>query len=241
MKSESLEKVLEKLTGKLREAFGDRLISVVLYGSAAADDFHEQFSDFNIFCVLNQVTPRELAAAQPVFKWWRELGNPSPLLMSRDEAARSTDCFPIEFSDMKERHRILHGENLVEGIAIDERFHRAEVEHEVRAKLLRLRQKATGLLGDKDLLLRLMADSASTFLVLGRHVLRLSGRAAPWHKREVATELGASFGFEPKAFYTLVDLREQRLKPRDIDPPALFERYLTEIGAIVAAVDNLDR
>ena len=59
---------------------------------------------------------------------------------------------------------------------MDDSFYRAQVEHDLRAKLLRLRQKAAGMLSDEDLLRRLLADSLSTFCVLFRHALHLSGR-----------------------------------------------------------------
>ena len=87
----------------------------------------------------------------------------------------STDCFPIEFHDMQEQRRVLFGKDVIAGLAIDRSFYRAQVEHELRAKLLRLRQKGAGLLSDEKGLLRLMLDSVSTFLVLARHALLLSG------------------------------------------------------------------
>src|SRR5262249_35002207 len=86
---ENTEQKLEDLVQRLREAHQDRLVSVVLYGSAATGDHHEDFSDVNVMCVLKQVTPRELAASEPVFKWWRGLNNPSPLLLSEDEVRTS--------------------------------------------------------------------------------------------------------------------------------------------------------
>ena len=46
---------------------------------------------------------------------------------------------------------------------------------ELRAKLLRLRQKAGEVLIDKQALLRLMIDSVPNFLVLARHALLVSG------------------------------------------------------------------
>ena len=90
-----MERILKELVDRLTKAYQDRLVSVVLYGSAAVGDHHGRFSDLNVFCVLKQLTPRELGESEPVFRWWREKGNPSPLLMSQDEVARSTDCFPI--------------------------------------------------------------------------------------------------------------------------------------------------
>ena len=95
-----MERVLNTLVDKLKKAQGARLVSVVLYGSGAGDDRDAKFSDYNILCVLSQITPRELADAEPVFRWWREQGNPSPLLLSEEEVRTSTDCFPIEFHDI---------------------------------------------------------------------------------------------------------------------------------------------
>jgi hypothetical protein len=60
--------------------------------------------------VLQQVTPDELRASEPVFRWWREMHNPSPLLLSEEELQSSTDCFPMEFHDIRERHVTLYGE-----------------------------------------------------------------------------------------------------------------------------------
>jgi len=236
-----MDKVLNQLVERLRRALGDRVVSVVLYGSAAAGDYHGGFSDLNILCVLTAVTPRELADAEPVIRWWRDQGNPAPLLLSGEELATSTDCFPIEFHDIAERHRILAGRDVVEGMEIDDAFYRAQVEHELRAKLLRLRQKAAGVLSDQAQLLRLMADSVSTFCVLARHALRLAGLNAAWQKRQIVEQAGARFGVDPAPFVTLLDLREERIKPRSVSAPALLEQYLKEIQVLVAAVDRLER
>ena len=96
---------------RLKQAQGDRLLSVILYGSAAAGEHNEHFSDLNVLCVLTRITPAELAALGPIFEWWRALGNPSPLLLSEEELRTSTDCFPIEFHDMQERRRVLFGKD----------------------------------------------------------------------------------------------------------------------------------
>lgn len=224
---------------RLRNAHGAGLISVILYGSAAGADHHGEFSDLNVLCVLARVTPAELGASEPVFKWWQD-GNPSPLLLSEEEVRTSTDCFPIEFHDMQERRRVLFGKDVIADLEIDKSFYRAQVEHELRAKMLRLRQKAAGLLGDRQALLRLMIDSVSNFLVLARHALLLSGIGCGFEKRDVARHL-TSIGLDASPFDTLLDLRERKKKPADVDSAPLFESYLKQIGAVVAHVDRLEK
>jgi hypothetical protein len=236
-----MENTLNQLLERLTKALGDRLVSVVLYGSAAAGDHHEGFSDLNVLCVLDQVTTRELGQSEPVFRWWREKGNPSPLLLSEHEVATSTDCFAIEFHDIKTHHRILQGKDVISQLVVDDAFYRAQVEHDLRAKLLRLRQKASGMLSDADLLRRLLADSVSTFAVLFRHALALHGLEAPHRKRDVIEAAHRHFGFDAAPFERLLDLREERVKPRDVEPAGLLAGYLEGIGAVIHAVDRLDK
>jgi predicted nucleotidyltransferase len=236
-----MEKVLNQLVERLRKAHGEQLISVVLYGSAATGEHHAKFSDYNILCVLNEITPRELGQSEEIFRWWREQGSPSPLLLSEHEVATSTDCFAIEFHDIKRHHRLLHGRDVLSTLVVDNSFYRAQVEHELRAKLLRLRQKASGMLSDADLLRRMLVDSISTFAVLFRHAMLLHGTELGPRKREVLTRASETFGFDPLPFQKLLDIREEKLKPREVEPVALLGSYLKGITAVIDAVDRLEK
>jgi hypothetical protein len=233
------ERALKELVEKLQKAYGDSLVSVVLYGSAAVNDHQAGFSDLNILCVLKRIARPELAASEGIFHWWREMGNPAPLLLDEQEVTRAADCFPIEFHDIKERRRVLDGSDVMEAVEIDDKYYRAQVEHELRAKLLRLRQKAAGVLSDKDLLMGLMADSLSTFAVLTRHALRLAGVTTIWQKRQIFERAGETFGIDSAPFGRILDFRETKTRPKDVDAAVLFDRYLEQICRLITAVDGL--
>ena len=235
-----MEDKLQELVDRLKQAQHERLRSVILYGSAAAGDHNEHFSDLNVLCVLTRVTPAELAGSASIFEWWRKLGNPAPLLLSEEELRASTDCFPVEFHDMQERRRVLFGADVIQDLVIDRTFYRAQVEMELRAKMLRLRQKATDVLSDKAALVRLMIDSVPNFLVLARHALLLSEIPCGWRKREIVRHL-PDIGADGTAFDTLLDLRDQSKLARDVEPEALFAGYLIQIEALVRHVDQLEK
>jgi hypothetical protein len=136
---------------------------------------------------------------------------------------------------------VLHGEDIIAQVDVDRSFYRAQVEHELRAKQLRLRQKAAEVLGKPDPLTRLLADSLSTFCVLGRHALILKGREPRWKKREVIADLEKVLGIRFEGFYAVLDVRAEGKRPADTSAVLLFEKYLREVDALVRFVDQLDK
>lgn len=237
----TVEDKLAKLTDRLKTAYGDRLVSVILYGSAAMGDWNERHSDLNILCVLAQISARELAESEPILRWWREQGNPPPLLMTPEEIQSSTDCFPIEFHDMQEHRRVLYGRDVIATLAVDRSFYRAQVEHELRAKQIRLRQKAAELFSKPDHIAKLLADAISTFCVLGRHALILSGREARWKKQEIIAALEQALGSRLDAANRILHLRVGRKQEPGTAPIALLEGLLAEFDLLIQFVDGLAR
>lgn len=230
---------LRELVEKLESSFADRLVSVTLYGSAASGE-RDKRSDLNVLCVLKEITPRELEEAEPVLRWWREKGYPSPLLMSEGEVADSADSFPIEFRDMKQHRRVLSGLDVIADLHVDSRNHRVLVEHELRTKLLRLRQQGARVLSDPEKLLELCADSVSTFVVLGRHALMAAGIEPKTERRAVAHQLAKALQADMTPLERLVDIREYKAGPEPGDPGELFAQYLICVQRLVQFVDRLD-
>jgi hypothetical protein len=234
-----LDQLLSDLVQKLKTAFGERLISAILYGSAAVGDWQKKTSDLNVLCVLDRITPAELAKSEPVFRWWREKGQPTPLLLTAEEVSGSTDCFAMEFHDMQQHRRVLHGSDVILGLAVEDRFYRAQVEHELRSKQIRLRQKAAELLPDHKRLVTLLTDSISTFCVLGRHALILSGQEARWKKHEILTALETLLGTSFKNCLAILAARQSGESPSSGDAVSLLDGYLRETDALVRFVDGL--
>jgi hypothetical protein len=232
--------LLKELVSKLEHAFSDRLVSVILYGSAAAPERADRLSDLNVLCVLKQVMPRELMEGEPVLNWWHEKGQPWPLLMSEDEVYNSADSFPIEFHDMKEHRRVLYGLDVIADLNIDMRNYRAQVEHELRSKLLRIRQQGAAQLSHPDGLLALCVDSVNTFCVLGRHALKLAGKKSKSERRAVVRQLAETLQADMKPFEILLDIREDAPGADPGDPGELFAQYLVCISRVISFVDNLD-
>lgn len=124
---------LDELVTQLRAAYGERLASVVLYGSAAGGDHIPNRSDYNVLVLLDGqgFDASSATAVSAVARAWREAGNPPPLTMTLEEWRRSADIFPMEYADILERNRVLHGEPPFDGIKVSPADLRLQIEHQV--------------------------------------------------------------------------------------------------------------
>jgi hypothetical protein len=69
----------------LKDAAGSNLLSVILYGSAATNEFHEGHSDLNILCITRSLGREDLARLHAPAAWWVKKGHPAPLFLTADE------------------------------------------------------------------------------------------------------------------------------------------------------------
>jgi hypothetical protein len=113
------------------------------------------------------------------------------------------------------------------------------VEHELRVKQIRLRQKAAEILSQPDRLLKLMTDSVSTFCVLGRHALILSNNPPKWRKKEILDSLAKATGTPMRAANEILAIREAGKKSSAEGALTLLESYMRETESLVHFVDAL--
>jgi len=234
-----MEDLLREFVERLQQAYQAEMLSVVLYGSAATSDYHEDHSDLNVLCVLPRVNLAELERGASAIQWWLKKGQPAPLLLSTEEMTDATDVFPIEFLDIKESYRVLHGADLVAAIQVDTAQHRSQLEHELRSRLLRLRKRYLETQHDDKAVSRLMLDSLPTFATLFRHALLIGGFGAPIKKREIFRATAEHFKVGPSPFDALLDVRTGARKPAPGEMRGWFEQYLAGITSLSEAVDKL--
>jgi hypothetical protein len=232
------EKKIDDFVRRVREAAGANLESVILYGSAASGDFHPEFSNLNLFCVLRDSSFPAMQALAPAAKWWDRQKQPPPLFMTRDELERSSDVFAIELMDMQQHHRVLFGEDVLQGLRIPMHLHRIQVEYELREKLILLRQQLLLASESNRRLWDLLLRSVPSFVTLFRHALIALGHAAQAGTREAVQTLSKLVGFDPSAIYQVLDVREHKADPRRTDIKDLFAQYLAAVEQVTAAVDR---
>lgn len=231
---------LEQFVNGIKELYGDDLESIVLFGSAATDDFSEKFSDYNIIITLKELLPSELQKANGIVRKWIKKGHTVPLFFDNEHIQTSTDVFPIEFHDIKENRKVLYGSDPFHSIEISKENLRHQCESELKGKILQLQSRFVEIAHKDKEIARLMMRSLSSFLSIFKGVVRLMGQEPKKKKRNLVEQLATIIDFSPNIFMELLDIREgSAILPRK-DTTEKFEDYLIQLGTIARFVDQFE-
>jgi len=228
----------EKLVEGFHNACPKGLKSIILYGSVAAGDHSGKQSDYNVLVVVEELGIHTLDALSKTAAAWAKAGNPAPLLFTEERLAQSTDVFPIELLDIRECHKLLFGDDLVQELQISTKNLRLQIEHELRGALIRLRQSYLLTQGKEKSVVDLMTQSLSTFLVLFRAALRLLEEFVPQKKFPALEKLAKHLGFDLSVFQTVQDLKDGTQTMKNVGIQELFHHYLKTIECVIDAVDT---
>lgn len=230
---------LKQLVDALAVVHGDNLKSVVLYGSAVASGLVDDDVPKKVLVVLHTIAPADLQAAHPVAEDWRLAGNPLPVYFTTEEIADAADVFPIEFIDMSQVRHVLYGKDPFDHLDIQTDNLRHQLEYELRAKLLRLRQLYITTRHNPARLAELMANSLDSFAVLFRHVLAMTGNDAPFAKRDSVMKTAEALRLDKKIFTRIFEFADREDVWLEAETQATFAGYLKQIEGVIDVVDKL--
>lgn len=227
---------LDALAADLRRIFGNRLTSVCAYGLAAAreDGIHS-------IALVDRLGFDDLAACAPLAARWDLNGLAVPLILERDEFARTLDVFPLEYDAIIADHLHIHGEDPFEGLSVAEPDLRRACELQAKSHLIHLREGFLETGGEARAVGRLIGASSEGFnrLLVSLVALVASGPAgiAPDDLPAAAEHhLGVD------ASLTREVLGAAGAGPSTIaDPTALLARYIGAVERLWEFVDAWKR
>ncbi len=229
---------LEELAVQLEQKLGDNLLAFCCYGPAVRHDTREGEKELTTLLIVRDASPTGLRPIEAPIAQWTRKGHPPPLIFAEDGWRSSTDVFPIEIEDMREAHRLLRGRDPFEGLTTTRQDLRRELEREVRGKLLRLRTEYVAAASNGKALSELLLDSAGTFFVLFRAVLRLAGHTPPQTPKTLVHEMADVAALDATAFDWVLDKlvghNVQALKAYD----PIGDHYVEQLERLVRFVDS---
>ena len=247
MRDMVISDAVQTLERELREVFGSRLQSLVIYGQRARADRHLQGDRHgghdahdapltHTLAVVDSMTSDDLSACAVRVDAWHDAGLATPLLIADHEFEQSLDAFPLEFGAILADHTVVAGTNPFASLAVDPADVRRACEMQARSHLLHLREGFLETRGRADALAVLIVRSAAAFAALVTSIARLEGHATD-DAASAARHVERTLGTPNSAVAEITKLADAH-DISSADAVRLFGPYLDAVNRLVAYVDG---
>lgn len=229
--------VLGDLAGRLSAIYGEGLVSVILYGSAASGEYSRRHSNINLAIILSDTSMANIAKAKSTINM-RSFAMINPVFFTEDYLKRSVDVFPIEFLDMKENHIVLRGKDLVNALNIDTRNLRFQCEQELKSKLLNIKGAYLKSRGRSSLEGILFKYFTSVMHIV-RNLVRLKGKTPAYAKEDILEEVYVLFNIDTGNMRKILAAKNRAIKLSRDETERLLFAFTSDLEKITAEVDRL--
>jgi len=221
--------------------WGDSLQSIILYGSAARDEWSAKSSDINLLLLLNEPGYDRWPGAADLARRRLGKGFALPLLMSEEYIRSSLDVFPIEFLDLKHAHVVLYGSDPFTDLEIAPEHLRLQAEREVKGKWVQLREAALERGGNTVAMRDLLALTVPTWRFVFLALIAIQGEPIPPTRQEILRRGSEIAGVDTDLFLTLDRVKRERTALNRTDTWNLLKRCLEQVDQLARFVDGWNR
>ena len=234
------DEVYEEFSSDTESIFGSNLLSIYLYGSGARGEYVQGKSDINFLVVIESEGLKFLSGVWDHLDNWEKRGISAPLILTESYLSSSLDTFPLEFHNMKEANDLIFGKDLLENIIINDDDLRVQVEHELKAKLLSLRQGFMKTKGNRNELIDLISLSLPTFSAIFSgtlHLKKIENKGT--NSSELYDRVEETYELRKGLFQDLLNIKLGIGKWTTSELIELMEEYMTTIRSIFRNVDKM--
>ncbi len=229
----------DSLVAELMQVLGPELVSVCLFGSAAGERYRPGKSDINLLVVVADDSNVRPSALLDFCRRWAPARVSPPLWATPGYLARSRDVFPIELLAMAAEHRVIFGDDPLDGLVVDRRDVRPQLEREIKAKLTAVRSGLLASGGRAEPLMEMVRRAMPAFMAMCRAWLFLQGQPAPAKPSQMLAAAGRA-GLEVAAAAELQRVQESGVKRRAAELVAMWDRVAAELEHNGQVVDQFE-
>ena len=236
---EKPEEILDEITSDYKKLFGENLISIILYGSAARGEYVKKKSDINFLIVLKEDGLDLLVDSLQTVKKWRKKAVSIPLFLTEEYIKSSLDSFPIEFFNIKQNYKVIFGKDILKDISINKKELRLRLEREIKGKLIHLREAFFESADDKRKLAVLFSVSLGAFLSMFPAILHIIGVDVPDKRNILIDKTVEVLGINKELFNKILDIKFGRYKFSKNEGREIWEKYIEQVRKIAFEIDKL--
>src|SRR5438477_3876399 len=118
----------------VRSGAGAEFLAAYLTGSVLTRSFDPKHSHVNVLVVARELPGTVLDALARAMPPQKKRPRYDGLFFTRRQIEKSLDSFPIEWTEILERHLRIDGQDVLSGLEVSRDNLRLQLEHELRAK-----------------------------------------------------------------------------------------------------------
>ena len=223
----------------VRAALGSEFLAAYVTGSALNQGFDERRSRVNVLLVSRSLNLDVLDAVREKLPEERKPPHFHPLFVTQRQLEKSLDVFPIEWIDIKEAHLLIEGNDVLGGIEVPRGNLRLQLEHDLRGRLVALRQAYLANAKHPEELGAVLHAAASGFATLCRTLLRLRGESPPADTPKVIERVADVFGLSAEGLLAAHLVRYGEHHHKGTELLGFYRRFLVEVERLVNAIDEM--
>ncbi len=237
-----MDKILNSFVEEVQKIFKDRLTTVFLYGSCAVEDCSKIFNDLNVMVVINNLCAKDLDDAHKISVKFAKKAKSLPIFMDEDEWYNSSDIYAMEYSDIKDRHKILFGKDIISDLKVEKHNLRVQCEREVKNLLIRLRQTYLVSSNDKKAIKNLIFKSSKAFVAIFRAILKLLDMQVPITHFDVVKGFSDKMSeenleFDKDLFLCILDFKKRCINSKQLIE--VIQKLIDSTDYVLKYVDKL--
>jgi predicted nucleotidyltransferase len=147
---ESVRQRLDEWTKELEGKLGKDLVGIIVHGSAVRGEYRPGESDVDVVVVLADASFEKLDAISNAMQLARYAARIEAMILTEQEIAGASDCFPLLYDEIKRRHVLLSGRDPFAAVEVKDTHRRLRIEQELREAQIRLRRAVTDALGARE-------------------------------------------------------------------------------------------
>lgn len=220
--STEINEGLDHFLLQARQAFGENLISAVLFGSAAEGRLRST-SDVNLLLVLRRFTKSQADIVRDPLRAAHAAMHLDVMFLLESEIGRAMDAFAVKFADILLRRRVLMGPDPFENLLITPEAVLRRTQQVLLNHILRMRERYVLVSLREEQLALIIADMIGPLRACAASLLKLEGRPVASPREAFATILAEHRRPTAVDIGTLIDqARSQGSLPSGVSGTLLF-------------------
>jgi hypothetical protein len=231
--------LLKEFTEDIKQRAGANLISIMLYGGAAKNDYKAGKSNTNMLFVFDHVDLIVLDALSVPFQKAMLDFQMTPFILTSSEIVPSSNVFAGKLFDIQKHHTLLYGKDVVSHLQFDEKHLQFIAEQELRNQLSRMKYFYIQNFNLPEQLFSRVQKGFTTLVINANTFLYLKHKAYYATRQEITEHILKEPEMDAEALRYLLKIKNGEAKLSFEEIKAAYDLLMIQYNQLIKAIKQI--